>query len=68
MTFIAVIGGGIIGIGGGSLICVAGALGIASYKDPQNYCKNGFHMAFSIIAWLASAAGIGYFSFSIKVM
>ena len=32
--------GGITGIAGGAVICVAGGLGIASYKGPQNYCKN----------------------------
>ena len=58
--------GGIVGIASGLLICVAGTLGIASYKDPQNYCKNGFHMAFSILAWFSSAAGIGVFSLGLQ--
>ena len=59
--------GGITGIAGGAVICVAGGLGIASYciKDPQNYCKNGFHMAFSILAWLASGVGISIFSLGV---
>ena len=53
---------GIIGIAGGALIFVAGALGIVSYKDPQSHCKNGFHMTFSILACCASSVGIGCFS------
>ena len=57
---------GIVGIVLGALICVAGALGIASCKDPQNHCKNGFHMAFSIIACCASVVGIGFFSIGVR--
>lgn len=57
--------GAITGIAGGAVICVAGGLGIASYKDSQNYCKNGFHMAFSILAWLASGVGISIFSLGV---
>ena len=53
---------GVVGIAVGVLICVAGALGIVSYKDPQNDCKNGFHMAFCILACFASSVGIGFFS------
>ena len=53
---------GIVGIVGGAVICVAGALGIASCKDPQNHCKNGFHMAFCIVACCTSVIGIGFFS------
>ena len=30
---------GIVGIVGGPLISVAGAVGIVSYKDPENHCK-----------------------------
>ena len=53
--------GGSVGIAGGALIFVAGALGIASYKDPQNHGKNVFHMVFSILACCASALGISCF-------
>ena len=52
---------GIFGIVEGALICVAGALGIASYKDPQNYYKNGCHMGFSILACCVSVLGILFF-------
>lgn len=38
---------GIVGIFGGIIICVAGALGIISYKDHNNQNKNAFHMAFN---------------------
>ena len=57
---------GIVGIVGGALIFVAGALGIASCKDPQNHCKNGFHMAFCIVACFASVVGIGFFSAGLR--
>ena len=53
---------GIVGIVGGAVICAAGALGIVSCKDPQNHCKNGCHMTFSILACSASVVGIGFFS------
>ena len=53
---------GFIGIAGGILVCIAGVVGIVSYKDSQNHCKNGFHMACSILAFFMSGVGIGYFS------
>lgn len=53
---------GIVGIVGGPLISVAGAVGIVSYKDPENHCKNGLRMAFSIFACCVSVVGIGFFS------
>ena len=49
---------GIVGIFGGIIICVAGALGIISYKDRNNQNKNAFHMAFSIIGCCVSIVGI----------
>lgn len=49
---------GIVGIFGGIIICVAGALGIISYKDHNNQNKNAFHMAFSIIGCCVSIVGI----------
>ena len=52
---------GILGIAVGAPIFVAGALGIVSYKDPQNHCKNGLHMVFSILTCFASGVGIGLF-------
>ena len=53
---------GYVGIVGGTLISVDGAVGIASYKDPENHCKNGLRMAFSILACCVSVVGIGFFS------
>ena len=53
---------GIVGIVGGTLTSVAGAVGIVSYKDPENHCKNGLRMAFAILACCVSAVGIGFFS------
>ena len=50
------------GVVGGSLICVAGAFGIVSYKAPQSHCKNGLHMAFSILVCYVSFLGVGVFS------
>ena len=57
---------GIVGIVAGAVICVAGALGIVSCKDPQNHCKNGIHMAFCILACCASVVGIGFFSAGVR--
>ena len=57
---------GIVGIIGGPLIFVAGVVGIVSYKDPQNYCKNGLHMAFSILACCVSVVGAGFFSEGVR--
>ena len=57
---------GIVGIVAGAVICVAGALGIISCKDPQNHCKNGLHMAFCILACCASVVGIGFFSVLVR--
>ena len=53
---------GYVGIVGGTLISVDGAVGIVSYKDPENHCKNGLRMAFSILACCVSVVGIGFFS------
>ena len=49
---------GIVGIVCGVIICVAGALGIISYKDRNNQSKNAFYIAFSIIACCVSIVGI----------
>ena len=51
---------GIVGILGGVISCVCGALGIVSYKDPENQSKNRFHMVFSIIACWVSIVGINF--------
>ena len=53
---------GFVGIVGGTLIFVAGGVGIVLYKDPQNYSKNLSRMAFSILACCVSVVGIGFFS------
>ena len=49
---------GILGIVGGVIIFVAGALGIISYKDRNNQSKTAFHLAFSIMACCVSIMGI----------
>ena len=53
---------GIVRIVGGTLIFVAGGVGIVSYKDPQNYNKNALCMAFSILACCVSVVRAGFFS------
>ena len=51
---------GIAGVLRGFIICFSWALGIISYKDPENQTKNCFHMAFSIIAYCVSIVGISF--------
>lgn len=57
---------GVIGIAGGTLVYVTGAVGIASYKDPQNSSKNGVHMTFSILACSVSVVEIGVFAIGVR--
>ena len=57
---------GIVGIVGGTLISVSGAIGIVSYKDPQNHSQNGLRMAFSVVACCVSSVGIGFFAAGVE--
>lgn len=54
-----------LGIAGGILTCVAGAIGVVSYKAPQNHCKAGLHLLFSSLACCVSVVGIIFFTFGV---
>ena len=57
---------GILAIVAGAVFCVAGVLGIMSYKDQRNHTKNGYHMGFSIVACCISVVAIFFDSVAVR--